>query len=816
MILGWISTAALLLAAGVGSAGWMTPKTRPGKAWTAFLLGGPLFLAPMALLMADFGIFSTARLWTPVSLWAFSGGWRLRRLLHLPFHKSILLGLGLYLALGFLLFGRPHTYLYGGWDPGEYVSTSARVVRTGALRYVEPFWQSMPGILEETFMRNTDLPRPTLHAGYLVLDRETGEMVPDYFHLYPVWLALFTAGGGIPAAYIGQTALALLAPLLMFVCLREIFGALRAVLATAALCANPAMLYFARFPSSELLSMSLVFACLFLLRQRDEHRAPIDLLWVALAAFAAAVCHITNALPLFAMILVTGLRGMRRDRQNDRLDTVALALGAGLGMLRNFWVTPLFIRHLIQRYLVERPDYILGVFAVLLVLTLAGVLAWKIFQRQRFRIRLNSSHLTRIAGLFLILAGVYQYFFRIRFDASPDAINLRSLGWLFSPLGLAIAFAAFLLPPRPNVSRAQWLWFSAGLLSALILIHGKHVQPYYMWAFRRYLPVVIPFFAMLIAHVFATAMERIPQGKRPSLQLPVLAAFLLLLGWQLHASRHLIRTREHRGLPAFVATLASDLQDADFILVDHWQLATPLRHAHGLPAYQLSREMDAVSPHQTQALNELLSRKAAAGESIVYLSHRGPFFHPELHPRFLSRHEHHGQILAWSQSGIPAQVREDHNQATLYELIPGQDPEPETVTIDTSYHAVGLIRGFHEFSRRGESMYRWTNGDAALYIPGLAKGGTATLHLAHQRPQQQDEKIPVRLSLDGEFTAKLQVGFEWATYTIPLPSVERPAQILRIQSDTWNPSEYDTPGYPPDIGIRISAIDIEPVRSPEN
>ncbi|MDA3874129.1 MAG: hypothetical protein PF795_09220 [Kiritimatiellae bacterium] len=587
-----IATWLLLLMAGVGAMGWMTNREAPRDRLLVFLIGIPFFSGSVGLLLADTGMFSMPLMLLLGGIWAVTGAWRLRNHPRFQIPRTVA---GLFLLLTvlcLLLFSRPHTYLHGGWDPGEYVSTAAQIHRTGQIRYRDPILPELPSELYATFFRKPVPPRPTLHAGFLILDAETGKMVPDYFHLYPVWLALFQPANHIATAYQGQTLIAVLAMLIFSLFVLKTTGPRMALFATVGLLANPAVLYFGRFPSSELLSLTQLFACFYFLTQREEQQNGLSRLWITLTAYTSLACHITNLLPLTAVGLVVGLQGLfKRDRRGI-LDAVAVFGGMGLGFVRNSLATPVFIRHLFKSYLLERPGYVLGMIIAVLMMAVLGWGSWK-FLRPRLPASLQSPGAWRLLAALLILGtGLYHYFVRPRLFDTDDSINLRSLGWLFSPAGLLLGFSAFFIRPQRPLSRTLLLLLAAGGFSALVLVQAKFVQPYYMWAFRRYLPMVIPFFALLIAYTLTHVSRLTFRGFRLSPW--VHAGFVLLVGWQGYAARHLIRIQEHQGLPAHVEKLAEMIPEADFILIDHWKLSSPLRIGFGLPVYQLSSEAEPV------------------------------------------------------------------------------------------------------------------------------------------------------------------------------------------------------------------------------
>ncbi len=794
-----------LFLAGIGSAGCMSGRKHTANVTLAFLLGIPVLIGVLSMALADAGIFRFEYvLWLSI-LWGGVGAWRLRNFR--PARKDAVLllsvlGIGVVSAI---LFSRPHTYQYGGLDPGEYICTSALIQRTGAIRYDDPFLAALPEPLYPTFCRNPVPPRPTLHAGYLMLDMEHGKMVPDYYHLYPSWLALFQSSGGVESVYRGQTVVAVLAMMVVFLYLNISIGFRVALLATIGLMCNPAILYFGRFPSTELLSMLLLFGCMFCLQQRQDTRSSGAVCVLAVVAFALTVVHIINLVPLFAMMVTCIVYGVYRTDGDSLWDALGIAAGTIIGTLRNAWVTPLFVDTLFRYYVIKQPGYIIGSSLLVACLAWCAWLIWK-YLRPRMPEWLQYRVLWRFtAGSLVLTFGFYHYFARPRFGVGHDILNLRSLAWLYSPAALLLCLTAFFLPIRKKMTRNEAVLLVAGGVTTIILLQHKYIQPFYMWAYRRYVPLVIPWFSILLAYTLTQAAGWL---RRFKLQLLPYAVFLVVLGWQVYQARVIIQVQEHRGLPEHVERVAEALQEADFVVIDHWTLATPLRIAYGLPVYQLSTEPEPVVAERQSALHGLLLEKLHAGQVVYFVTHSRPFFLPGFHPHRIGFYPHHEETLRWNREGIPADTQTRDRSVAVYQFVAGQALSFENVDYDIGYHSIGLIRGFYQMRRRPDRTMRWTQGEAALYIPGLPQGGTVTLSLSHGRPVDDADDLEVALYLDGQAWEILRIGQAWEDYTLALPPSRQATHTLLLKSATWDPSVHGIHGYPADLGVGVSRIRI--------
>lgn len=724
-----------------------------------------------------------------------------------PLDRRLAVCVGLIVVFAVAMFSRPHTYMHGGWDPGEYINTALHIDRIGSIRFQDPWLPEFRGEVRRILSRNPEHPRPTLHAGYLVLNAETGEMVPDYYHLYPAWLSVWISPSSPTSVYWGQTLISVIAILLLFLLVRRLLGDHVAFLTGATMLVNPAVHYFARFPSSEMLSMSLLLGCLFLLDQREGRPTKRSWVWLAVTTYAAITGHIINMIPLVSILAVLLLDyGLRRS-PGALKDSLALFLGVSFGVIRNAWATPLFVSFLFQSYVIDRPGYIVGSLVIVFLVAMIGLFIWRRIKKISLqRGRLTEWHGRLIPGLLMMAFGFYQYVIRPRVGYGHNAINLRSLGWLFSPVGLLLVFASPFWFVRQRLRRTVLCFLAVGTVMTVIILQHKNIQPFYMWAFRRYIPVIIPFFSVCMAYCLHQLCRAIRENRVRQL---LYGGFVLMLGWQFVQGRHLLRIQEHRGLPAYVFQLAHQLPEADFILIDHWKMATPLRIGMGLPVYQLSHETDPVDEFRQSALYEFLIEKLRNDEEFLYLSHTRPFYLPGYHPQALASFEQRAEILRWQRYGIPTTRQEDHSDIHVFRFVPGPEENLETFEMDIGYHSVGLLRGFHAMWQRDGETGRWTDGDAALYIPGVLAGGSLTLTLAHGRPIESTERLEVRLGLDGEPLDTLHIEQGWTEYSVTLPPSKQATRKLTIESDTWDPAQFGIAGYPTNLGVSMTHLRIK-------
>jgi hypothetical protein len=233
---------------------------------------------------------------------------------------------------------------------------------------------------------------------------------------------------------------------------------------------------------------------------------------------------------------------------------------------------------------------------VLLLLLWRGAQIWRGLERG-WR---SGRWLVVIAGAALFL---YAWFLRPRLGEPITYVNpwdnitvqqwnhmsLRHLGWYMFPTGVAIS-AAGILWLWWDLNRRTWALLFLGTLFTLLYLWNIRANHIHMYAMRRYVPVVIPFFVVAAALLSARLY-----GRRSLLLrgggILLLLVWLAGLAW---SARGFISQSDYAGLPAQIATLSERFPEGSILLFnqerpidlgDH--LGVPLTMIHGHHAFTL-------------------------------------------------------------------------------------------------------------------------------------------------------------------------------------------------------------------------------------
>lgn len=737
------------------------------------VIWAPLFLSTAALILAEAGYFSRLTLFAAALAWGVLGAGGL--LLHIrrtaaegsgeePGKTGVFLfWLALLLAGSGLLAVPAHRYLLGGWDPGEYVCTSANIARTGALAIRDPLLPSLSPAERTALMHEPEPRRRTLQAGYLVMDETTGALMPDYYHLYPAWLAIWVSLFGLAGAWAGHTAIAVAALALFGLAAARLFGRRTALLALLALAICPVQVYMMRFTTAEMLAQFLLFAGFWALERTLARPGGAGLALTAGAAFGAAIlAHGTSILPAAGAGVFLFWRALvRRDREAWGI-VASFGLFSLLALVWNFMRADTLTRFL-WAFITGNPEH-----AVVGGAALGG--AWLLGRYGRGR-----NPVFRWApGVAVAVVLIYGCFIRPRQAADPDATNLVFLAQLIGPAGLALAGLFFWIRPVAGWTDARKAFLLAGLLTAAVLLANKMVQPVYLWAARRWAPLVIPFLVLLAAECVMAGLRVRPPGPRRALWKTagwagaILAAGLWF-GGLAKAGAPVYATRDYEGLPAVLEAVAGAVKDADAVLCNHWKPATPLRYAYGIPAWQLSRQAEAGGMREARLGVGLLRRWAAEGKRVYWIGER--FYDPKIRLEEVGAWNAVCRVLERREDRLPRGAVVERNRFVVYRVRPADAaaPRPEAAAVDVGYSAMGLA-GFWELERDRAAdgkpfAFRRTRESARVCLPAIA--GPWRIRVAGATGRETSR---VTLLADGTAVAAFETGPAWAIVPFSMPS----------------------------------------------
>ena len=498
----------------------------------AALAFGVLIIGWPALLLAELGHFSLGILgvlWGAIVL--FLGGWRLARRRNRPLtsipwcvNRWEVAALILWALVATWLYFRPHEFVTGGADAGVYVNLGANIARTGGIQIHDPTLAALdPGLYPALLrpMPPGELTPYYLMPAFYVPGTPAGLIIPQFYPLHPVWQAVAYALGGLRAELLMTPLWGFLGALAVYFTMRRLWGWRAGFLALTALSVTALQVWFARYPTTEMLTQYLLWTGIWALIAWMDKQEPRGL-WAALAGGALGQVFVTR-IDAYFLLALPALLGLwlwwTHDwRRQDAWFFAPFLLLAVHSLIHGvFLSSPYFFslfrysRGLIARALVIPLALVSLAALALIVLSLwpqlrARILAWVAARR-----------LLWVAGAAVLVMGLALcgYFVRPHLGQiktatywygggeipNLDRENLVRFGWYLGPAGVALGVAGMCWMLIKDLNRRTVFLLGVGFCFSLLYLWRIQANPHQIYAMRRYVPVVLPFFIITAAYL---------------------------------------------------------------------------------------------------------------------------------------------------------------------------------------------------------------------------------------------------------------------------------------------------------------------------
>ncbi len=618
--------------------------------WLLAAVLGVGLSALAALLLAVSGVYSLGALLGLVLGWSALAvvlGWKRRswRLFALPAWKQWLPVLVLLIAAT-AIFSPPSHLAFGGFDVGVYANIAANIQREGRITATDQVVAGVEASQRDLLYlanNNSSLPYQAREfQGYYITDFVTGQVVPQFFHLWPALMAIFASFLGTAGMFWAVTLVAVLAALALFLLVKRYLGLAAAIVAGLLTLTFMPMVYFSKYSTSEMLDLALFLAALLtlaaLLEPGEETGSGTGLavlggLFVVLGMLTR-IDFLFVAAPLGLLFVYRVIMGTARRSDYAFLGMLGLGLAAGLGygfLFSRPYTATVLGGQLGGRLASWIPWVLVGVILLALCLIFRRrarvILVW-LGRRRRF--------IVPLAAFALIAGAAYLYFIR---PSGADSIvpyveelNLRGpsfvkdtfirWGWYFSWLGLLLAvggYAAWLARQKRFSSAVPWV---VGMFFSVVYVSNMRNIPLHILVMRRSMPIIFPIAILMICYALVTLRDYGNSLSRRWLRVPAagwaLAAFALapLLVFFVLSSRPVFGLNEGAGELSLTGDVAAVLEPGSVLLISPWlgNLAgPPLRYFEGIQTARLTSYDTVASPGFPALLAGL------AGQGSVYL-----------------------------------------------------------------------------------------------------------------------------------------------------------------------------------------------------
>jgi hypothetical protein len=454
---------------------------------------------------------------------------------------------------GLALYARPAEYVINSRDPGVYFLFAEKLARTGALLHRDPLVAAVSSF--HPFLDGRKYPGFYLYGHELV--------VPQFFPGPFAFLGFGSLVGGTWGNLFIVPVMGALAVGVAYALGSEVFGRWAGLLGAALLGSSYAFVWWARHPSSEVMTALLVLAGLWFAVRFARGAGPMTGVFAGLLLGGVMLIRVDAFLAAAAIPLLFGSDLLtRRPARRWLLPGLPLVFFAGLALI---YLNTLGARYLYVIYSEHglKEAIAIAPFAapVCLVLVL-GLL----YVRRRWGGGLGTffeargGQLAAVGALGFAGLAVWAYFvLPVPWDTLPDGSRdfdayriqiLLRIVWFVTPAVAALGLAGFVLAAR-KMDAARALMFGAFLAFGVLYAVTPNVAPDLPWATRRFVPAAFPILALLAAHavVETGGWTARTAGRRAGVAVSgVLAA--LALAWTFYTTLPILTFQELDGAVA--------------------------------------------------------------------------------------------------------------------------------------------------------------------------------------------------------------------------------------------------------------------------
>lgn len=501
-----------------------------------------------------------------------------------------------FLVLVALIFRLPaYHYVMGGQDEGVYVNVAHYIEDTGGIAVHDRVKQQLEGsAFLQHYIAENQIPGGDYLAGVYNRGFKNGKLEFQFYHVFPVWMALFDGIFGSLAGVYALTFLAILSIVLFYRIALLLTGSYRCGLAAGALLAlSPLHAFFSKFPVTEVpalcfaLTGFLSLTAFWMSGQEGLQRKN----WLVLSVFAF-LCVFTTRISGFMYVpffIALAWAALIFDADRKRCRALQFwAIGVAIvyvisvlyGLVWSHSYSHDIYRLSFQPLLGSHWKGALAAIGALVVLAWI-LLAWLV-RNPAARARLARwverprdwvPVIVVWAALLLGAIKIYRLGWTDRYVSDPwlgaiwhlarmgrHSAEASSLSMLVVFLGpfLVLAFFALATRPRHEPRVAFLFWFVSGFFAYVLLL--QWVVPYGPYYARYLLSELVPYTVLFVVCVWG-AMRR--RSGRTLLSACIVLS--VLYGTALSAGQ--IGKNENEGAYAGLARISAPIGPSDLVLL---------------------------------------------------------------------------------------------------------------------------------------------------------------------------------------------------------------------------------------------------------
>lgn len=777
----------------------------------------------VVLLLAAAGLYTfhrliVALLFVSAALAAIAkGDLRLGRSARAP-RAAALIPVGL-VVVGLWLYFPPAEYVLGGRDPGVYTIQGVQIAQSGSLSIPDRLVASLPERFRDLFfpVGFEGHGYRARFMGLFVLDADKGVVGGRFPQFYPASLAIGYGLDGLRGVRIANGVWGILGVLAVYFAGAWLFGRPAAAAASMLLSVHVALVWFARYPNSELPMQALVFAGMlaYARLEADGQRffAPVAAGLLGLLILLRVEAAIVLACVGVAVALNAAVG--RRVIAGFLVPLAVLSL-VGLGYLARF-AAP-YVGHQVVGFAEGISPFHWAL--ALVALALAGLL----FALAR-RHRAATHTWLPVALVVMVLGGAcYAYFIREPGGrlAAHDAYALRTFTTHYlTPYVLAAALAGYAIVV-PRVFWKSPLMILVMTAFCGVFFYKIRIVPEHFWMARRFLPVILPAFALFAAAaVFYPKWTPASWRSTPRQYVPavVAGALVVLAGvYFFGKTRPILGHVEYAGIGPRVEHLAARIADTDLVVIEPGAVSDS--HVIGPPlAYIYGRHI--------LILQTATPDKALFADFLAWAREHygGVYFMGGVGTDLLS--ETTDAEFAWGEDfnvpeyehladRTPSRVRLKRFDFGFYRLV-RRDHRPDRFELAIGGADDLHVASFYGKEHDGTTRFRWSGARSAIRLRLTSTTPAAlTLWASNGGRSPRAEAARMRVYLDGRLLGSVRLdapGFQPYTFAVPPGATGGAAgndglAVATIEANTWSPRRTLGRADNRELGVMLARVEL--------
>ncbi|MDP3981527.1 MAG: hypothetical protein Q8Q33_08960 [Chlamydiota bacterium] len=550
----------------------------------------------------------------------------------------------------------PSEYILGGWDPGVYLITGINIVKHGAINFSDALLSHFNSIDKEIFLSRgfglTEL-YPAMRVAHETV------VLPQFSHMYPVLLGWVYGLMGIKGSMALNSIIGIISIPAIYLLCRLFTNARIALIGPLLLFLNPLQIWMVRFQNSEMLTqLGFILGFYFLFASSRNisgnwtsqeikkwayitHILSALCLWISLLARYDFLLVIV---PLYAFTICTiSMKDNFSSSRNAKLLWLILITLSFIHMIVHQNVIATLYKPLSRIFVPASLSVIIFSIMIAVIIYFMGSKLLNIWHK--------IENFTRwLIALSIITIFIYAVFFRVNhIELGWERFNVLNLAtfltWPVMILALIGICGTILFSKRYE----QQFFILLGTSITILICINKHIDPFYLWGARRFIPVVIPF--LIVSSVIGIYyLNKMFQNSKI-----FVFVIIFIVGSNImltHRSRsELVGYRDYQGITDFFKNLSTKLPETDLLITQERGIAEILHYYYDVPAVYLRNP----NPEKLAKLEETIKQRLQSGQNILILTQNRSIYEglKGLEFESLNTFSWNGLCLNHSRNGFP-------------------------------------------------------------------------------------------------------------------------------------------------------------------